>query len=328
MRKIIWAALWGILLVVLLTALGWPRLAEHFQPAAVIYSQSDTIVRLYRHDTDQVELMPLEDYITGVVAAEMPAEFPRQALMAQAVAARTYIYKRMMAGGVQNRCHTAADTCDDHNHAQAWISRAEMKERWGIVNYYRYYYKIRQAVDDSAGEIITYQGEPIDPVYHASCGGCTENSEDVWKFAVPYLRSVNCPHDTDPRLVQQQALSLEQVEKALDLELQAMAASTGGQDLVRVMETTATGRPKTLLVGDQILPAADVRYKLNLRSTNFTTQFRDGQLIFSTTGYGHGVGLCQYGARGLADNGYDYRQIIKHYYTGVDIANIAKNVNL
>jgi stage II sporulation protein D len=308
------------LILALLLALGLPWVVDRIMEMPV--RDEGTIVRLYRHATGEVELIPLEDYVTGVVAAEMPAEFPSQALMAQAVAARTYIYKRMVAGGVMNNSHPGADTCDDPNHAQAWISREEMKKRWGTVNYYRYYYKIRMAVDDTAGEIITYRGQPIDPVFHASCGGRTENSEDVWKFEVPYLRSVACPYDADPEPERQVTLTLGGVEKALGVDLHAVAVSTGSNKTIRVVESTSTGRPKTLLVGDKPLPATEVRQKLNLRSTNFTWQLKDDKITFKTIGYGHGVGMCQYGAKGMAEHGYDYRQILKHYYTGVSIQNL------
>jgi len=305
------------LILVLLLALGVPWVVQKILQPQV--REQDTIVRLYRHETNKVELISLEDYVTGVVAAEMPAEFPAEALKAQAVAARTYVVKRMVAGGVVNNCHPGADTCDDPNHAQAWLSREEMKKRWGTVNYYRYYYKIRMAVDDTAGEIITYNGQPIDPVFHASCGGQTENSEDVWKFEVPYLRSVACPYDADPEPVRQVAVSLSRAEKALGVDLQAVQVTTGRGKILQVLESTSTGRPKTLLVGDRRMPASEIRQKLGLRSTNFTWQITGDKIIFKTVGYGHGVGMCQYGARGLAEHGYDYRRILKHYYTGVQI---------
>lgn len=308
------------LIIVLLLALGLPWVVQRIMEPRV--QEQGTIVRLYKHELDKVELIPMEDYITGVVAAEMPAEFPSEALKAQAVAARTYVVKRMMAGGVVNNCHPSADTCDNPNHAQAWISREEMKERWGTVNYYRYYYKIRMAVDDTAGEIVTFSGQPIDPVFHSSCGGQTENSEDVWKFEVPYLRSVSCPYDADPEPVREVATTIVTVESKLGVNMQAVQASTGSTKPIKILESTSTGRPKLLLVGDKKLQASEIRQKLGLRSTNFTWQLAEDKVIFKTKGYGHGVGMCQYGARGLAEHGYDYKRILKHYYTGVQINKI------
>ncbi len=308
------------LVLVLVLALGLPWAVQKLMEPRV--QEDGTIVRLYRHETGTVELISLEDYVTGVVAAEMPALFPEEALKAQAVAARTYIVKRMLAGGVVNNYHKGADTCDDPSHAQGWLSREAMKERWGKLKYYQYYYKIRMAVDVTKGEIITYQGQPIDPVFSAACGGRTENAEDVWKFTVPYLRSVACPYETDPESVRQLAISRDQVAKALNVDLASVAASTNQNQLIQVVESTATGRPKTLLVGGRRLSASEIRQKLGLRSTNFTWQYKDDKIVFETVGYGHGVGMCQYGACGLAEHGYDYRKIINHYYTGVQINNI------
>ncbi|WP_449241662.1 stage II sporulation protein D [Desulfoscipio gibsoniae] len=311
------------LMLVLLLALGLPWVAQRMMEPRV--REEGTIVRLYRHETDSVELISLEDYVTGVVAAEMPAVFPSEALKAQAVAARTYIVKRMVAGGLVNSCHEGADTCDDPSHAQGFLTREAMKERWGALKYYQYYYKIRMAVDDTEGEIITYQGRPIDPVFHASCGGHTENAEDVWKFDVPYLRGVDCPYETDPEPVRQVSIAKNQVEKALGIDLQSVSVAAGRDQIIKVVESTATGRPKVLLINDRRISASEVRQKLGLRSTDFSWQFKDDQVIFETVGYGHGVGMCQYGARGLAEHGHDYKQIINHYYTGVQINNINDN---
>lgn len=310
------------LLLIAILALGVPWVVNRLTEPPL--KNEGTIVRLYRHATGEIESIPLEDYVTGVVAAEMPAEFPSEALKAQAVAARTYIYKRMVAGGIVNSCKEGADTCDDPAHAQAWQSREEMKKRWGTVNYYRYYYKVRMAVDDTAGEIITFNGKPIDPVFHASCGGQTENSGDVWKYDVPYLQSVACPYDADPEPERQVIFSLSQLVKAVGVDLQAVAVSTGQSDeMFQVLERTATGRPKVLMVGGQSkIAATDLRSMLNLRSTNFTITSDGDKVTFNTRGYGHGVGMCQYGAKGLAEHNYDYKKILKHYYTGVEINNI------
>ncbi len=307
------------LLLALLLILGLPYITNRAAEPPI--RDEGTVVRLYRHDINEVEVIPLDEYITGVVAAEMPAEFPIEALKAQAVAARTYIVKRMIAGGVSNSCHPGADTCDEPSHAQAWLSHNVLKERWGTLKYYHYYYKVRMAVDDTSGEIITFQGQPIDPVFHSSCGGHTENSEDVWKFEVPYLRGVDCPHDAMPEPVRSVTLPLAGVEKALGVTLSTTAASGGGS-LFKVVETTSTGRPKIVLAGENPISAADLRQKLGLRSTNFTWNLDKDQITFKTTGYGHGVGMCQYGARGLADHGKNYKEILKHYYTNVAISKL------
>lgn len=278
-------------------------------------------VRLYRHQTGKIEELPLNEYVTGVVAAEMPASFPAEALKAQAVAARTYVLKRMIGGGLENPQHPGADVCDDHRHAQAWIDREEMKDRWGVINYYRHYYKIRQAVDDTGTEVITYQGELIDPIYHSACGGKTEDSGAVWKYDIPYLKSVACPYEADPHSVQAAGFSLEQAQRALGIDLTALPVSSG-DSIIKITGRTATGRVDAVEAGGVELPATLVRERLGLRSTNFSCAYKDDKLVFTTVGYGHGVGMCQYGAKGFAGKGYDYQKILKHYYSGVEIEDL------
>jgi len=309
----------GALLLTITLILGLPYLLS--RPITAKFFPGVTTVRVYMHQENKVRSMQLEDYLIGVVAAEMPAEFPPDALKAQAVAARTYAIKRIGAGGVANPLHPGADLCDDHRHGQAWLSREELKNRWGMLHYYNYYYKVKKAVDETKGQVLTYQGQLIDPAYHASCGGRTENSEDVWKFQVPYLRSVPCPYDTDPHPVQSASFSLEQLDRALGTTLSAVPVSGKGKNPrdLRVTEKTFTGRPKSLIIGDRQFPAVAVRDLLGLRSTNFTWKVEGDSVTFTTTGYGHGVGLCQYGAKGMAEHGYNYRTILGHYYSGVEI---------
>lgn len=307
----------GVALLVIAAVVGYPHLTSwlggYYAPAG------GQEIKLYLHQEDKVITLPLEEYLVGVVAAEMPAEFPSEALKAQAVAARTYTLKRVNAGGVTNSLHPEAHVCDDHRHAQAWIDREEMRKRWGLVRYYEYHFKMRRAVDDTAGEVIVYHGELIDPVYHSSCGGQTENSEDVWKFAIPYLRSVSCPDNADPQPERAVSFDLARLDRALGTNLAAVPAMSGGGILLEVTERTSTGRPKTVHIGGLTLPAVSVRERLGLRSTNFTWRQDGDSVTFTTIGYGHGVGMCQYGAKGMATGGSDYREILTHYYTGTSI---------
>jgi stage II sporulation protein D len=313
----------GTALLIFALVLGLPFLLSRQIPAK--FFPGVTVVRVYLHQENRVVHMQLEDYLVGVAGAEMPAEFPLDALKAQAVAARTYVVKRIGAGGVANPLHAGADVCDDHRHGQAWLSREELKKRWGTVRYYNYYYKVKKAVDETRGQVLTCQGELIDPAYHASCGGRTENSEDVWKYQVPYLKSVPCPYDSDPNPVQTASFSFEQVDQALGTSLSVVPVS--GKEAARdfkLVEKTSTGRPKILLIGNRQFPAVAVRDLLGLRSTRFTWNIEGDNVTFTTTGYGHGVGLCQYGAKGLADHGYNYRIILGHYYSGAEIIDTQK----
>lgn len=314
----------GVLLLVTALVLGLPHVFARQSPSRII--SGGTKIKVYLHQENKVVTMSLEDYLVGVVAAEMPAEFPPEALQAQAVAARTYSLKRLGSNGVANPLHPSADLCDDHRHGQAWLSREELKNRWGTIRYYDYFYKVKKAVDETRGQVISYQGELIDPAYHASCGGRTENSEDVWKFQVPYLRSVPCPYDADPKPVQAASFDLSQVDRALGTSLGAAPVAAGASPSreIKVLEKTSTGRPKRLSIGSKQFPAAAVRDLLGLRSTNFTCKVEGDTMTFTTTGYGHGVGLCQYGAKGLAEHGYNYRTILGHYYSGVEVTQAYK----
>lgn len=307
----------GILLLAVAALFFLPHLPGRQAPAK--FGSGTSTVRLYLHQENKVKKMQLEEYLIGVVAAEMPAEFPLDALKAQAVAARTYAIKRMGTNGVANPLHTGADLCDDHCHGQAWLSREELKERWGTLRYYSYFYKVKTAVDETRGEVLTYQGQLIDPAYHAACGGKTENSEDVWKFQVPYLRSVSCPYEDDPQSVQEVAISLEQLDQALGTTMAAIPVSGAKAGGMKVLERTSSGRPKTLLVDGQQFSTVAVRELLGLRSTNFTWKLQGSSITFATTGYGHGVGMCQYGAKGMAEHGYTYRTILGHYYSGAEV---------
>ena len=318
----------GLFLIFIVLLLGWPYLSGVLSPVQI--KEQKTLVRLYIHSTGEIIKIPLNDYVAGVVAAEMPAEFPPEALKAQAVAARTYILKRLKAGGLVNEHHPGADICDDHRDGQAWISRQEMKKRWGTLDYYRYYYKVRQAVDDTQGRVIVYQGQLIDPVYHSSCGGRgAESAGDVWHFDEPYLQGVSCPYCSDPEPVRVAGLSVSQVNRLLKINLDAVPVSgtAGGKTRnpsseLKVVEYTAAGRPKAVRLGDKNFPATVARDLLGLRSTDFSMKLKNDEVIVRTSGYGHGVGMCQYGAKGFAEHDYTYGQILKHYYTGVEIARL------
>lgn len=278
-------------------------------------------IRLYRHATGRVEILPLEEYVVGVVAAEMPAAFPLEALKAQAVAARTYALRRILGGGVANRLHPEADLCDDPRHGQAYLDREELKRRWGPLGYYRYYYRVRRAVEETEGLVLTYQGQLIEPVYHASCGGRTESAGEIWQVDLPYLRSVPCPYDAYPEPVEKRSFGITAVERALFPDEVVIPAAAGGGKLftMELARVTATGRPKEVVINGVAFRATEVRERLGLKSSRFTWRIEGDRLCFTTIGYGHGVGLCQYGAKGMAAHGYNFRQILTHYYSGVKV---------
>lgn len=278
-----------------------------------------TTVKMYNHSTEKIQQIPLEEYLVGVVAAEMPVSFPVEALKAQAVAARTYIMQRMGPGGIKNTTHPGADVSSDPKEGQAWISREEMNKRWGKVKSLEYYYKIKWAVDNTKGQVITYKSQLIFPAFHASCGGNTENAEEVWVTAAPYLKGVSCPYCADPKPEREVTYTLTQLDKKLNTNLSAMPVATIKTKAIAITQETQTGRPKELRIGDKIYPTTLLREMLNLRSTRISWDIKEDEVTFTTKGYGHGVGLCQYGAKGMAEHGKTYEEILKHYYTGVEM---------
>ncbi|MFZ5647007.1 MAG: stage II sporulation protein D [Bacillota bacterium] len=295
-----------------------PAAVNWFSPARI--EKSGTLVHMYSHASGKIINLPVEDYVIGVLAAEMPAEFPEEALKAQAVAARTYIIKRLTGGGVANPVHPGADVCDDHKHYQAWISREEMKKRWGALKYYQYYLKIAMAVYTTENEVLTYGGQLVDPVYHSSCGGSgTVSAGEVWKFDVPYLKGVNCPYCADPEPIRVTTFSPADFKKATGEDINAIPVTAGRKVFFEVIEKTSEGQPKTVRIGSRVFPSTVVREMLGLRSARFDMAVESGRVKVTTVGYGHGVGMCQYGAKGLALKGKGYRDILKHYYTGVEI---------
>ncbi|MGD0152981.1 MAG: stage II sporulation protein D [Thermacetogeniaceae bacterium] len=281
--------------------------------------QQGPLVRL-QVKPGQVITLPLEEYLIGVVAAEMPAEFHPEALKAQAVAARTYTMLRMSTKSGDNK-HPEADLCVDPEHCQAWISVSEMRRKWGVFSFSCYYGKIAAAVRDTEGEVAVYQGQLIDPVYHASCGGLgTEDAAEVWNSDVPYLKGVACTWDPQP---QQQpvavAFTYQDLFQHLGLPDKAIPTGTGLGGLIRILDRTPRGRVKDLQVGTQTFKATALRKSLNLRSTDFTVKPVGNKVVFEARGYGHAVGMCQWGAQGLALQGKNYKEILTYYYQGVQI---------
>lgn len=285
-------------------------------------------LRIFNHRTAQVMVMPLEKYVFGVVAAEMPASFHLEALKAQAVIARTYALKKINNySQMSSSAHPDADICTDPKHCQDWKSDVELREKWGF-KYFNYYHKVQSAVKATQGEVVTYQGKLIEPVYHSTCGGRTENSEDVWMVKLPYLRSVECHWcKNSPRYEQRLLLSWDEIEKRLDFPVVTLVSGVktiDPQDIIQPLKKTATGRIKQLQIGEQVISGTEFRNRLELNSIWVSLEADQEKVIFYMRGFGHGVGLCQYGANGLAREGKNYKEIIKYYYQDVEIVRPAQ----
>lgn len=263
---------------------------------------------------DTVQTMDMTDYLTGVVAAEMPASFEEEALRAQAVAARTYTLYCAAA-----HRHADAEVCADSGCCQAWLNDAAMRERLG-KDYDYYAAKLRRAVETTAGEYLTYEGAPAFAAFHSSSAGATEDSGRVWN-AVPYLVSVPSPENADTvpgyiSTVDVAPLDLRDSILALcpDADFTGEAASWVGET-----RRDASGRVECVTLGGREIPGTKLRSLFALRSTAFTIEYTDGAFRFTVTGFGHGVGMSQYGANVLAQSGADYREILAHYYPGTTL---------
>ena len=266
---------------------------------------------------DQVEEMDLGTYLVGVVRAEMPASFEEEALKAQAVAARTYTLYKIQTGGSHG---DTADICTDSTCCQAYISEERARSNWGDrANEYEE--KIESAVRETDGQTILYGGSPILAVFHSSSAGLTRAAGEVWLSDLPYLQAVESPEAADsiPNYYSRAEFTAEEFqEKFLAAHPEADlsgAMETWLQDAV----TDSAGSVATLSVGGVTVKGSELRSILGLRSACFEWEVRDGKLVFFVTGYGHGVGLSQYGANKMAEEGADYREILTHYYTGVTV---------
>lgn len=273
-------------------------------------------IAIFRDDLGVTVTMDFEEYVLGVVAAEMPATFHIEALKAQAVAARTYAL-HLVRQERELPQDPAAVLSTDFSTGQAWTDRAAFYARWGEAEAAWRWERLEYAVRATRGLVATYAGEPILAAYHSSSGGHTENSENYWSGALPYLRGVPDPFDAEsPHRAQSAEVPIYTVLAALSIPTQSVLE---GEAFVAVEERFPSGRVRTVRLGDQRFTGRQVREGLQLRSSLFEVEEVNGRLRFRLEGNGHGVGMSQYGADGMARSGYTYDSILRYYYTGIDI---------
>lgn len=266
----------------------------------------------------ELKQMDMASYLVGVVRAEMPASFEEEALKAQAVAARTYTLYKMENGGSAN--HPQADACDDITCCKAYLSAEDAAAAWGDEAAV-WEEKIEKAVADTDGECVLYQGEPVLAVFHSSSAGRTQDAAAVWSQSLPYLQSVESPEneDTVPGYRSQASFQTGQLRDLLLEALPEAELEGSPSNWFTNMKVQENGSVTSLAVGGVSVSGSRLRTILGLRSTCFTLSFSGDQVVFSVTGYGHGVGMSQYGANVLASSGMDYREILAWYYTGTTV---------
>lgn len=290
---------------------------EEIQMIDYNYKQYDTI-KLLHADTGEIEELPLDTYLLGVVSAEMPANFEQEALNAQALVARTYtIYSIVHSGGK----HGEADICDDSGCCQAWISKEDRMARWDEAQREDNWRKIEIAVNTTAGKIITYNGEVIDAFFHSNSGGTTEAPVNVWGGTnYPYLQSVETAgEDAYSQYSSEVVLTKEEFQNKILAKHSDFTIDYSQTDCIQILEYTESGRIKTIKIGNLNLSGVEVRTLLGLRSADFEVSLDGDNIKFSVKGYGHGVGMSQTGADSMAKQGSNYEEIVKHFYTGVEI---------
>lgn len=268
---------------------------------------SNVVVRVKRVELDRVDNISLEEYVVGVVAGEMPASFEIEALKAQAVASRSYGLKKINDN--KNNSYDVVDTTSN----QVYLDDQQLKEKWGD-NYVTYINKIRSAVNATSMEYLEYEGKVANTMFFSTSNGYTEDSAVVFSEDVPYLKSVDSEWDEEVSSTfnYEVSFSLKDFYDKLGIDYNKNLS-------VVVLERSSSNRIISLKINGVEFTGRDVYNKLKIRSTDFTIKQDGDNVIIDTKGYGHGVGMSQYGALGMAKNGYNYKEILMHYYNGTNL---------
>ena len=282
--------------------------------AAPVRADLQSTLRLLLPDGSIAEL-DMQDYLPGVLAAEMPADFPEEALKAQAVAARTYALYC-----ADSRKHGEADICSDPGCCQAWQDEQARRDKWGD-DYGRCAARIAAAVEDTAGQALLYEGAPVFAAFHASSAGATEDCGEVWNPR-PYLISVSSPEtaETVPNFISSLRCAPLDFRDAILSAYPEADFSGPAETWLGELHRDESGRVASLVIGGQEIRGTALRSLFSLRSTAFTLEYTEEGFVFTVAGFGHGVGMSQYGAKLLAESGMGYREILAHYYPGTQLA--------
>lgn len=303
MKKVLLFSLLFVLIPTLTISFLFRNNEKEFQFSA------NTTVRILRSKTGKIETVALEDYIIGVVAGEMPVTFEEEALKAQAVASRSYVMYQIK--GNKNRDYDVVDTILN----QVYIDSDTLKEKWKD-HYDEYYKKVVNSVQSTAYQYLVYDNKIVNAMFFSTSNGYTENSEDVFVSKVPYLRSVESKWDNISPVFQYTTnFSVEDFLGLLKLPSSNTIQISG-------VEKTKTGRIKNLKINGKSYTGREVASLLTLKSSSFSIIQNGNKVTIHTQGFGHGVGMSQYGAQGMAKEGYTYEEILKHYYTDTELKKI------
>lgn len=278
-------------------------------------------IRVYNTKLKTIEEMALEDYVCGVVAGEMPVSFEMEALKAQAVAARTFALTKIISNCNQAK---GADICDSI-HCQVYISKRDKIMAWGKDTGEENWNKIEQAVKSTEGMILSYDKKLVmNPQYFAVSSGKTEDYQSVFGSYIPYLVSVDSPgEEIAPKFETSKIIKYDDFVSLINSNFSDIKLTkTNLKSKIKISSRNSTGSVNELNIAGVKVKGTDFRKALSLNSTNFTISYGSSAVTIICKGYGHGVGMSQWGANVFAKNGYRYEDILKHYYTGVEIKNI------
>ena len=284
--------------------------------------QEETI-KVYFHKEDKVKELPMKEYIKSVVCAEMPASFEEEAIKAQAVIAHTYTMHIINAKAENpDESLKGGQISTDPGVHQSYLSPEEIKEKYG-KHYAEYWNKISNCTNEVFDEILTYENEPIIAAFHSVSSGRTESAQNVWGREVPYLVSVSSEGDPlSPHYKDEKKLSKKEVTEILQKLYPDLDYQQKEEEWFQIQSNTPSGYVDKITVLGQELTGVQVRSIFDLKSADFSVAYQDGNFLFTTKGYGHGVGLSQYGADYLASQGKNYQEILSHYYPGTTLTSL------
>jgi stage II sporulation protein D len=281
------------------------------------------VITIYNAKLGKYQDMDIEEYLYGVLAGEMPSDFEIEALKAQAVAARTFVMYKQNQGA--SKKHPKAIVCTDYSDCQEYKSYEELKSIKGEEWMKESYPKIKQAVDETKGHIVTYKEDPILTLYFSTSGGKTENSEEVFTSQYAYLQSVESPYDElySPKYESTVEITNQKFVNAIknsysniNLDISKLSSQ------VKILKRSEGESVETIKIGNKEISGRSIRSIFGLNSSNFNIKFNKNSVVFEVKGYGHGVGMSQWGAQGMAKEDYKYYEILQHYYTDTDITDI------
>ena len=294
-----------IIIVVLIPTLLVKPFKKNYKSISFYGVKENQKVRVKRNNKNIVEIIPIEDYVIGVVAGEMPVSFNKEALKAQAVASRTYVLYKINKEKLYD--------VDDGTNSQVYLDTDDLKKKWGQA-YEKNYNYIKNIVNETKGKVILYNNKIIDAMFFSTSNGYTENSEDVFTSSLPYLKSVLSKWDEEESPVFKSVYEID-----INTFLSSLSLPQSDKVIVTEIKKTNTGRIMTLKINGTLFNSSDIRKVFGLKSTSFDIVQNNNKITFNVTGNGHGVGMSQYGANAMAKQGYNYIDILKYYYVNCEI---------